>query len=198
MLQCVDFWWIDEVQQTGRMGYNLYWQQMCTERLEPLSSTQVMMCVCHGCMVFIMKKSSNLCASHSLHLRKKKLFCFNFNLSSMKVSSLSVSGLVLHFKFIHSLTPCILGDLNLTQLEQMKVIMKLLTLLKPFFRYHIFLMKPHQSGFSSTKNTQHSIRIITIKAKYWSLYLAEAIICHLETVPYHSQTSIAEIENRIL
>lgn len=60
---------------------------------------------CHRCMVFIMKKSSNLCASHSPRLREK-LFCFNFNLSSVKVSSLYISGLMLHFKFIHSLTPC--------------------------------------------------------------------------------------------
>lgn len=66
-----------------------------------------------------------------------------------------------------------------------------------FFQVSFFFsMRPHQSGFSSTKKTNHSSRIITIKAKFWSPYLAGEIICHLETISYHSQTSIAKIENR--
>lgn len=64
---------------------------------------------CHRDMVFIMKNSHliyvlPICLFSAL---KKQLF----NLSSVKVKSVSTSGLVLHFKRMHSLTHCNFGGI---------------------------------------------------------------------------------------
>lgn len=128
------------------------------------------------CVVLIMKKSSSLCASHCSCLRM--LFCFDFNMSSVKVSSLSTPGPVLHFRFIHSLTHCNFGGGSKSNSAAGTTAAFFQV---PFF-FFFFKWGLYHSGFSSTTNTQHFIRIIAIKAKYWSPYLAEQIICHLGTI----------------